>query len=237
MDTSVPVYHPHTNQVSVSTRRLPAEIARGLRDVAPLLIGIIPFGLVAGAAAVESGLRPSQAVGLSVIVFAGASQLAVIDLLGQNATLSIAVITGVVINLRILMYSASIAPHFSHFVLAGKQSLHMFSLIRHTHSQSRDTQRKNSQERNGVDITLLLHLPYGLYGRFVPSPVLSSVPRSLTNGDLGLPSRSYFFHYLFLLRPPVQQSQQQLLVGLLGLLELSIIFLLISDLLLVVQQV
>ena len=115
MDTSVPVYHPHTNQVSVSTRRLPAEIARGLRDVAPLLIGIIPFGLVAGAAAVESGLRPSQAVGLSVIVFAGASQLAVIDLLGQNATLSIAVITGVVINLRILMYSASIAPSFQSF--------------------------------------------------------------------------------------------------------------------------
>ncbi len=97
------------------TRRLPAEIARGLRDVAPLLIGIIPFGLVAGAAAVEAGLRPLQAIGLSVVVFAGASQLAVIDLLGQNAALSIVVITGVVINLRILMYSASIAPSFQSF--------------------------------------------------------------------------------------------------------------------------
>ncbi len=115
MYISVPVYHRHTNYVFVPTRRLPAEITHGLRDVAPLLIGIIPFGLVAGAAAVEAGLRPIQAVGLSVVVFAGASQLAVIDLLGQNAALSIAVITGVVINFRILMYSASIAPSFQSF--------------------------------------------------------------------------------------------------------------------------
>lgn len=93
----------------------PAEARRGLRDVAPLLLGVAPFGVVAGATAVDAGLSPLQAVGLSAVVFAGASQLAAIELLGDNAALLVVVATGVVINLRMLMYSASIAPHFRPF--------------------------------------------------------------------------------------------------------------------------
>ncbi|ADQ66222.1 branched-chain amino acid permease (azaleucine resistance) [Halogeometricum borinquense DSM 11551] len=91
---------------------IPPEVRRGVRDVSPILVGIIPFGLVAGVAAVNAGLSPLQAVGLSVVVFAGASQLAIIDLLGQNAELVVVFVTAVVINLRMMMYSASIAPHF-----------------------------------------------------------------------------------------------------------------------------
>ena len=94
---------------------LPAEARRGLRDVAPILLGVAPFALVAGATAVDAGLSPLQAVGLSVVVFAGASQLAAIGLLGDNAELVVVFATGVVINLRMLMYSASIAPHFRAF--------------------------------------------------------------------------------------------------------------------------
>ena len=96
----------------MSRVRIPPEIGRGLRDAAPVLLGVAPFGLVAGAAAVDAGLTPLQAVGLSVVVFAGASQLAAIDLFGSNAELLVIVFTGVVINLRMLMYSASIAPRF-----------------------------------------------------------------------------------------------------------------------------
>jgi predicted branched-subunit amino acid permease len=50
---------------------------------------------------------------MSVIVFAGASQLAALELIGQQAPLSVVVLTAVVINLRMLMYSASIAPYFT----------------------------------------------------------------------------------------------------------------------------
>ncbi|PSP38918.1 branched-chain amino acid ABC transporter permease [Halobacteriales archaeon QH_10_70_21] len=84
----------------------------GARATAPVLVGIVPFGLVAGAAAVGVGLSGLQAVGLSAIVFAGASQLAAIDLLGQDAPLAVVVVTALVINLRMVMYSASIAPYF-----------------------------------------------------------------------------------------------------------------------------
>jgi len=88
-----------------------ADFRSGTRDTAPVVLGIIPFGLVAGAAAVEAGLTGGQALGLSVIVFAGASQLAAIDLLGDGAPVAVVVGTILVINLRMVMYSASIAPH------------------------------------------------------------------------------------------------------------------------------
>jgi len=88
------------------------EFGQGVRDVIPLLLGIIPFGFIAGIATVNAGLGLPEAVGLSAIVFAGAAQLAALDLIGRDAPLVIVVVTAVVINLRMLMYSASIAPHF-----------------------------------------------------------------------------------------------------------------------------
>lgn len=88
-----------------------ADFLEGVRTVAPVLLGVVPFGLVAGATAVDAGLTLAQAVGLSVVVFAGASQLAAIDLLGSGSPLPVVVATILVINLRMTMYSASIAPH------------------------------------------------------------------------------------------------------------------------------
>jgi predicted branched-subunit amino acid permease len=82
----------------------------GLADAAPMLIGIVPFGLVAGAAPIAAGLDVSHAIGLSVFLFAGASQLAVADVLGSGGGVAIAVLTAVTINLRLLLYSASLAP-------------------------------------------------------------------------------------------------------------------------------
>ncbi|MFO8115085.1 MAG: AzlC family ABC transporter permease [Halorubrum sp.] len=79
------------------------------------MLGIVPFALVAGIAAVDAGLGLAEAVGMSVIVFAGASQLAALDLLGSNAPLAVVVGTAVVINLRMVMYSASIAPYFADY--------------------------------------------------------------------------------------------------------------------------
>ena len=95
--------------------RFDGDLWAGVRDVSPLMLGIVPFALVAGIAAVDAGLGLAEAVGMSVIVFAGASQLAALDLLGSNAPLAVVVGTAVVINLRMLMYSASIAPHFADY--------------------------------------------------------------------------------------------------------------------------
>ncbi|MFW5950330.1 MAG: AzlC family ABC transporter permease [archaeon] len=89
-----------------------SEFGNGVHDAIPILMGIIPFGFIAGIATVNAGLGLPEAIGFSTLVFAGASQLAALDLIGRDASLAIIVVTAVVINLRMLMYSASIAPHF-----------------------------------------------------------------------------------------------------------------------------
>jgi predicted branched-subunit amino acid permease len=95
----------------------------GVRAVAPVLVGIVPFALLAGAAAVEAGLTAANAVGLSVFVFAGASQLAAIDLLESDAPAAVVVATVLVINLRMSMYSASLAPYFERIHTRGRLAL------------------------------------------------------------------------------------------------------------------
>lgn len=76
----------------------------------PFLPGVVPFGLLAGVAASEAGLGLVGAVAFSVGVFGGASQLAALDLLGRDASAAVAILTVAAINLRFLMYGASIAP-------------------------------------------------------------------------------------------------------------------------------
>ncbi len=100
-----------------------ADLRRGARDVAPLLLGIAPFGLVTGVAAANAGLDLALAVGMSVIVFAGAAQLAALELIRTDAPLLVVIVTAAVINLRMLMYSASIAPHFRDFRAKWKGAL------------------------------------------------------------------------------------------------------------------
>lgn len=89
------------------------SFASGAFAVAPVLLGVAPFGLVTGLAATEIGLGMTEALGLSVVLYAGASQLAVVDLLGAGAPVWVIVLTAVVINLRYAMYSASLAPLLS----------------------------------------------------------------------------------------------------------------------------
>ena len=87
-----------------------SEFKAGALAVAPLVVGVIPFGLVAGAAPVDADLGGGIAIGLSTIVFAGASQLAMVDVLGSGGSVLIAVLTAWTINLRLLLYSASLSP-------------------------------------------------------------------------------------------------------------------------------
>ncbi|WP_096390164.1 AzlC family ABC transporter permease [Halopenitus persicus] len=92
-----------------------ADFRAGARDVLPVLLGVVPFAMVVGIAAIDAGLTPLQAIGMSAFVYAGSSQLAAIELLGESAPIAVAVFTAIIINLRMVMYSASIAPHFDDY--------------------------------------------------------------------------------------------------------------------------
>jgi branched chain amino acid efflux pump len=81
----------------------------GVTDVLPILPGVLPFGMIYGAAAVASGLRPLEAQGMSLAIFAGASQVAAIELLAHDAAWWTVLIAMLVINSRFVMYGASLA--------------------------------------------------------------------------------------------------------------------------------
>lgn len=88
-----------------------SSILAGARAAAPILIGIVPFGLMYGVVAVGQGFDRITALLMSPIVFAGASQIVVAELWGKGAPVAVIVATGLVVNLRFMMYSASLAPH------------------------------------------------------------------------------------------------------------------------------
>ncbi len=85
----------------------------GMRDQVPIIFGMLPFGMIAGAAAVASGMDPWLAMAMNIIIYAGAAQLAAISLMAQHVPMPIVVATALVVNLRFVMYSAALAPYFA----------------------------------------------------------------------------------------------------------------------------
>ena len=97
-----------------------AAFVSGAKKIAPVLLALVPFGVAFGASATESGLSAQEALGMSVFVAAGAAQLAAIQLISAGASVVVVVLTVLVINLRLMLYSASLVPHFGRLPLGWK---------------------------------------------------------------------------------------------------------------------
>ena len=90
-----------------------SALSAGLRAALPVLLGIVPFGVITGVAMVASGIPPLAARVMSVIVFAGASMMACAQLLSQGTPELLIVLATLFINLRFMMYSASLRLHLA----------------------------------------------------------------------------------------------------------------------------
>jgi len=85
----------------------------GARAEIPLLIGVFPFGMIYGALALNAGLSASAAQSMSSIVFAGSAQFITTELVHQLTPGPVIVLTIAVVNLRHMLYSASLAPYLA----------------------------------------------------------------------------------------------------------------------------
>lgn len=85
-------------------------LLRGARDTLPLLSGAVPFGLVYGITARAAHIPAGLTQAMSVIIFAGSAQFAVVTLVAAGTPALIVVLTAAILNLRHILYSASIAP-------------------------------------------------------------------------------------------------------------------------------
>lgn len=99
------------------------EFLAGSREVAPTLVGTIPFGIVAGIAAVGAGLTPFEGIALSFLAFSGIAQLVACQLIATGSPLLLTIAAAFVVSLRLLMYSAALAPHLAHLDLRWRLAL------------------------------------------------------------------------------------------------------------------
>ena len=90
-----------------------AAVGAGIRESLLIVLGYVPFGLAAGAAMAQTEVSPVLSILSSPILFAGASQLVAIQLIGSGAGVALVVFTVAIINARHLLYSASLAPHLA----------------------------------------------------------------------------------------------------------------------------
>ena len=97
---------------STQTRR--TEFWQGVKATFPLVVGAIPFGIIFGALAVNSGLSVAATAAMSAFVFAGSSQFVAAGLVAGGAGTLIIVLTTFVVNLRHSLYSVTLAPHMKH---------------------------------------------------------------------------------------------------------------------------
>ncbi len=86
----------------------------GAKATIPLVVGAIPFGIIFGTLSSASGLSAWGALAMSAFVFAGSAQFIALGLLAAGSSIPIIILTTFVVNLRHLLYSASLIPHLKH---------------------------------------------------------------------------------------------------------------------------
>ncbi len=106
MPNAQPLSHLSSRPVSPRT-----EFWAGARDIFPLVIGAIPFGIIFGTLATSSGLSIGGTLAMSALVFAGSAQFIAVGMIAAKTGWLLIVLTTFVVNLRHLLYAVSLVPH------------------------------------------------------------------------------------------------------------------------------
>ena len=86
---------------------------KGIIDVSPLMIPVVPFGLIFGILAIDIGFTPLATMGMSLIIFGGASQIVLLQLFSGGAS-SLVIISSVgAVNSRHLLYGAVLSEYLN----------------------------------------------------------------------------------------------------------------------------
>ena len=86
------------------------EFFYGIRDELPVLLGVMPFGMIYGVSALSAGIPAAIAQAMSCIVFAGSAQFVIAQLIATGAPSLVVILTAFIINIRHILYSVSVAP-------------------------------------------------------------------------------------------------------------------------------
>lgn len=96
---------------STTKTTVPSPYLTGVRDGLPFILMAAPFATVFGVVATDAGLTLAQTMGFSVLVIAGASQFAAVQLMVESAGIAFVLLAALAVNLRMAMYSAALVPY------------------------------------------------------------------------------------------------------------------------------
>ncbi|OLP61312.1 branched-chain amino acid ABC transporter permease [Xaviernesmea oryzae] len=146
------------------------EFWQGARKALPAILSASPFGALFGALAVDNGLSITDAMLMSLTVFAGASQMVGIELFGQKVQPWLIVLSVFAVNFRLVLYSASIARHIQHFSRLQKA----FGLFLLTDPHYAETERR-ADERGRVRFAWFIGYGIALYVPWQVATALGAV--------------------------------------------------------------
>ncbi|WP_051224393.1 AzlC family ABC transporter permease [Paraburkholderia phenoliruptrix] len=90
------------------------EFTAGARDIIPMMVGAAPFGVIYGTLVASGPLQLWHGQLMSLVVFAGSAQFIALGLIAGHASFAVIWATTFVVNLRHVLYSATLAPHVAH---------------------------------------------------------------------------------------------------------------------------
>ena len=102
------------NRDGNSPASIKSEIARGLAATFPLMVSAMPFGVIFGTLATNADLSPLAIMSMSLFVFSGSAQFIAILLLGAGSALGVIWLATLILNLRHLLYAATLVDHVRH---------------------------------------------------------------------------------------------------------------------------
>ena len=120
--------------------------SRGMLDIAPHMLSVIPFGIICGAIGVDLGFNPYLVYAMSIIIFGGASQIVFLQLLSGGASPLIAVTSVGVINSRHLLYGAVLSEYLEKLSLI-KKLLISYVVVDQGFAESNKFFKKNKTEQ------------------------------------------------------------------------------------------
>ncbi len=123
------------------------NLFKGIKDTSPLMIPVIPFGIIFGVLAIDLGLTPLTTIAMSIIIFGGASQIIFLQLFSAGAS-SLVILSSVgAVNSRHLLYGTVLSEHLSDLNLTWKIIVSYF-LVDQAFAVSNDYFKKNKEDKD-----------------------------------------------------------------------------------------
>lgn len=120
---------------------------KGTIDILPLMIPVVPFGIIFGAIGIELGFGPYLTYATSIIVFSGASQIVLLQLISAGASSLVAITSSSFVSTRHLLYGAVISQYLNHLSIYWKIGL-SYLLTDQAFAVSNEYFKKNNKNKN-----------------------------------------------------------------------------------------